>query len=45
MSDENVEYLRDESRTIGNADSISFPQTEQEISVKTESKKSDAFPE
>lgn len=31
MDDEFVEYLRDESRTSGYAESISFPRTEQEI--------------
>lgn len=32
MSDEFAEYLRDESRTVGYADSISFPVCEHEIS-------------
>lgn len=31
MSDEFAEYLKDESRTIGKADSISFPKDEDEI--------------
>lgn len=31
MSDEYHEYLRDESRSVGNASSISFPYNEQEI--------------
>ena len=31
MSEEFAEYLRDESRTIGKADSISFPKNEREI--------------
>lgn len=31
MDDEFSEYLRDESRTIGNAESISFPKSEEEV--------------
>lgn len=31
MSDEFKEYLRDESRTTGNAESISFPRNEQDV--------------
>ena len=31
FSDEYTDYLRDESRTIGNADSISFPKSEDDI--------------
>ncbi|HCT65524.1 MAG TPA: FAD-binding oxidoreductase [Lachnospiraceae bacterium] len=31
FSDEYMDYLRDESRTVGYADSISFPKTEEEI--------------
>lgn len=31
MNEEFIEYLRDESRTIGNAESISFPKEEQQV--------------
>ena len=31
MGEEYAEYLRDESRTVGSADSISFPRTEEDI--------------
>jgi len=30
---EHAEYLRDESRTIGTAETISFPQTEADVSA------------